>query len=651
MRSLTALVTRGREHSELRVLDSCILGVRRFAWELAPHFSGPILLAADRGVAVAADASLYYKSELRRKLESRGVRARGAAPAELILAAYRAWGRDCTDHLEGSFSFVLWDSVSRSLLAARDFNATRPLFHTMVEGTLVVASSIRALLAYPGCSDELDIVTIAERAALLAGSPTQTSYRAISQLRPGWSLQCGAADPVPRLWRHWKPPVFVDESESTLEEGVEQLRAILGAAVEERLTPDGPTAITLSGGHDSPAVFALASAALGHEPSSHSIQPISVSYPPGDPGREDEMIREIAEYWGAEPRWIDSQQVPAFVDLDAEAAARDDAFGHIFHRILRTEMATGRKLGARVVLDGHGGDFLFAVSTGYYADLLRVGSWIELAREWRANGGGTWGDFARSAVKPTLPANALSLISRWRSRPIHPPGFSRLPADWFRRDFVRQADLLQRELANQPPREGLGMGAYEAIWSLTSSMFMAPAASLGTIALEEGVESRSPFLDERVIRYAATRPRRERRSAGESKRLLRAAMAGLLPDHLRTQRRFKTGLMSAYFVKGCLRVVETVNANDPAPALTDLGMVDRKVLSDACRRFKETRSRSLAGRIIFTLNADAWVRTRPPATGTGTDRPSSEWRPPRRASDLSSYDRSDRTTPPAAVGN
>jgi asparagine synthase (glutamine-hydrolysing) len=620
---MAALARRGDEYAELRTWGSCTFGVSRFSWELENAFSGPVLTATDGSIAVAADATLFYKPDLRRRLAGSGIRPSSDAPAHLILAAYRAWGSACVDYLEGDFAFVAWDMNSRTLFAACDFVGKRPLFHAMVDDTLVVASSVRAVLAYPGCPDDLNLVAITEDAALLTGSPTETSYRAVSRLPPGWSLGFRPGDSRPRSGRYWTPPVFADTGRSDFETGAEELRELLTAAVTERLGSSGATAISLSGGYDSPALFAVGSAALASESSPRTLRPVSVSYPPGDPGREDERIEEIVARWGCSAEWVDSATEPLVEDLSSEAAERDGAFVHPFQRIIRRTMRATRALGARVMLDGAGGDFLFQVSSRYYADLFRAGSWRELAREWRVDGGGTVRDFFRSAVLPVLPPGTIATLGRLRGRTVHPPGFSRRVPWWFEPGFVKRSALQERELAHQPPRDGLGMAAYESSWYLTAQPFSRLAAALGDVAVREGVEGRSPFMDVRLIRFAASRPRWERRSDGEVKRLLRASVVGVLPDDVLKPRPVKTGTIGRYFAEGFLHLLDTVEPGIEAPALARAGIVDPVALQDACRRFRETGSVPLASGLFSTFAADAWLRARCGVQASGS---SAAWR-------------------------
>ncbi len=101
--ALDALRVRGRDREELHREDAALLGVLRHDWELAPWISGNVLLARDQesGVVVAADAALYYRDDLLRAMGQAGIRSRGSNPAELILAAYLAWGDSCPDATRG----------------------------------------------------------------------------------------------------------------------------------------------------------------------------------------------------------------------------------------------------------------------------------------------------------------------------------------------------------------------------------------------------------------------------------------------------------------------------------------------------------------------------------------------------------------------
>src|SRR5689334_129304 len=119
-RMLAALSSRGDRVERSREGES-VLAVARFSWELADEFSGPALIVHDDDISVGADATIYHRADLLQRLAASNVRPRGRTAAHLIAAAYRAWGTDCTQYLEGDFAFVVLDRKSRRTFAARDF--------------------------------------------------------------------------------------------------------------------------------------------------------------------------------------------------------------------------------------------------------------------------------------------------------------------------------------------------------------------------------------------------------------------------------------------------------------------------------------------------------------------------------------------------
>lgn len=595
-----------------------LLGVARHAWELDPGFCGDVLVVAEGDLVVAADAAIYYRDDLRRRLARCGVHASGDTASHLILAAYRAWGTECAEYLEGDFAFVVWDRAARRVCAARDFSGKRTLFYAELGETLVIASTVAGVLAHPACPEELNMTALAETAGGLFAASHETAYRAIRALPGGWTLvgrigsegAAGWAEPV----RHWRPPAMAPRDDLSFEEAAHVLRELLERAVCERIPPRAPASVWLSGGWDSTAVFAAGRAALRAGGDPHALLPVSMSYPPGDPGREDELIQAVADHWQVPVHWVDITHVPFFDHVRERAAQRDEPFAHPFEMWLRALARGSRAVGAHVALDGVGGDQLFQVSEVYLADLLRAGRWRELAREWRAKGmhGTGFRNFFRWAVQPLLPAPALRAAAMLRNgRPL--VGYlERRPPAWFDEGFVRRHRLEERERAFTPQRGRISCVSYETKWYLTHPYFPRVFGCVSGITLEEGVEIRSPLYDKRIVEFALTRPRWERSSGPETKRLLRRAVRGLLPDEVLAPRKVKTGVTSGYFDR---------SMRDAFPPLRDeviqtselerFGIINAKEF----RRSSEEYLRRAAGgqvgvNLFFTLQTELWLRAR-----------------------------------------
>ena len=611
------LRSRGADRADRWRDGNAVVAVVRAAWEMADGFAGGVLVGQDDDLVVAADATFYYVADLERKLASSGVRPRSRAPSHLILAAYRAWGDACVEHLEGDYAFVVWDRRRRRMLCARDFGATRPLFYALLGGTLVVASTLGAVLAHPACEPELDEVALAAAAAALFAVPDETVYRGVKRLPPGHTLtwEPGVA---PRVTRVWEPPLFVGEDQPAVpfDEAAAELRALLVRATEERLDRSGPTALTMSGGWDSPAVFGAGQEALRlGSPAGRTLVPVSMSFPEGDTGREDETIAAIAAHWRSEVHWVDIRAVPMFDRLQERIAARDEPFAHPYETFNRALARRARETGARVCLNGVGGDALFQASAGFLADLLRRGRLRSTLREWQSLSGPSgrrWKELGRWGVLPLVPRRVLRAAGWVReTRPMR-RYLDRLPPPWLADGFARRVDLAKRELAHVPPRRaGEGVASYEASWMISYPFFWHIFETLYQSQFEEGVELRSPLFDERVLRFAATRPRVERNSGGDVKRLLRAAMRGLLPDEVLAPRADKTGTLGTYFGRSIRENFATVfEPTFDRSLMAQLGIFDARQLVTKSRQSAQRLGADDAWWLMFALATEIWLQQR-----------------------------------------
>ena len=614
---LARMTARGADSSD-RWTDgrprTASLGVSRHGWELAAVEPRGVI---HRGaLAIIADATLYYRNDLRRLLGEQGtpVPSDGSS-AELIVAAYEAFGDGCVHRLEGDFAFVIWDARRARLFAARDFTGRRTMFHAQAGDMLAIASTIGALAAVPGVSRKLSMTTLATAAAGLWQHSPETGYRAIAELGAGHTLTAPVDSPAV-IRRYWTPPSHIARKREPIAEASLELRALLAKAVDERMSPDGPTAVSLSGGWDSSAVYgaghlALERAARGSGTTARSLYPVSISYPEVDPGREDEIIDAITGRFNANSDWIHVNDVGVFPDAGIDAGGRDEPFAHAYEHWNRALSRGARRGGARVILDGTGGDQLFQVSDMFLAELFREGRWVELAHQWRAGGRSGALSFYKTAVRPALPAWVIDLIATARrtSKPSH--YLERRPSFWFRMRFLEQHGVLEAERAARPPLTPSNMVLAESQAFLTFPFYTRIMRTLSGFALEEGVELRAPLLDDRVVKFAVARPWSDRVDGAETKLTLRGAMRGVLPDSVLAPRPHRTGVTSAYFLRqlrGPGRPHFEAMLNDSA--LASIGMIDISRMRLAWEHLLRHDDDELGGRLFFTLQADRWYRAR-----------------------------------------
>lgn len=604
-RALAAMRRRGGDASRIVSCGDATLAIACDRWEGTGTGANSVAIASEAGIVVVADAALYYRSDLLRALRARDTCPAGPTPAHLILAAYRAWGDGCASRIEGDFAFIVWDSAARRMIAARDVGATRPLFYTETRDGLVLASAVAGLVA-AGAEPALNLAHLGEVAAGLALDETSTCLASIERIPAAHTLFC-VGDARPALARHWEPPTFERGHRLTLEDGAAVLRDLLTRAVQERLDGARPTSVWLSGGWDSPAVFGAGMLATGGDVD--RVRAVSITYPVGDPGREDELITSTVQRWGATPHWIDSTHVSLLDQLCDGAASRDEPFAHVFEHWNRALARGSRAVNSHVALHGNGGDQLFQVSLVYLADLVRGGRLLAAARECRARGVRDARTLFRWAIQPLLPAFALDTAAALRrGRPLRAYLEREVPA-WITPEFARRNAFQERARTTPRRRRGESFAGVESRYYLTAPYFPRVYACLSGIAREEGVEVRSPLMDARVIAFAAERPREERASRRETKRVLRAAMRGVIPDDVLAPRRVRTGTTGRLFGRalrdaGAGLVEKAVRDS----RLAELGIIEPAALRRGWEEWKASGDGNLGVALFLTLQTEFWTR-------------------------------------------
>ncbi len=594
-----------------RIGDDVLLGVAVPTWDEASTRR----IATDGRYTVVAHAAVFYRDALVSALASSGERTAvaGDSAVELILAAVRAWGWRSVDHLEGEYAFLVWDAKEGTLFAARDHSGSRALFFTRIGDGLAVASSLRLLRALPGCETAWNLVALAEDAADLDLTvASETAVAAIERLPAGHTLQWrrgGAA----RVSRWWEIPIFEQDSRVPFEEAAEELKRLIADAVAERCDLLRGSAVMLSGGYDSPALYAAGNWRLGDATTPAPLRSVSFSHPPGDPGREDELIAAVTARWGAIPHFISTDSVPASEPSLALARGREEPFYHTYELWNRSLALGCRAQDARIAMNGNGGDPWFSTSPVFLADLMRQGRLLAFRREWHALWRTmNWYAVFKTAVQPNLSPRALSVVTRLRGgRPLADASVKALPA-WMGESMRDSPELLARRRVTYERRRGEGHSAAERTWYLRSA-FAERITALGfSICQGAEVELRTPFLDARIIRFAATRPRWESNSARQNKYLLRRSMKGLVPDGVLAPRSERTGLPVTYLDRTLdAHLVEARHAFRDGMLLAKLGIGDHGKLLEEIDGFLAGRieDRERGATLVAAVQAEWWLRT------------------------------------------
>ncbi len=205
---------------------------------------------------IVYNGEVYNHQDSRQKMEARGHQYRTHSDTESIVQLYEEYGRDCVQHLQGMFAFVIWDQRRRVLFGARDRLGIKPFYYRHENGSLLFGSEIKTILAHPGVHAEFNRSMLGEYLAFGYTSGDQTMFSGIRKLMPGhWFELDEAGD-----WRggqYWDLQVTPDDGSLPEKHYIDMYRAGLEQAVSSHLMSDVPLGVFLSGGVDSSAVAAL----------------------------------------------------------------------------------------------------------------------------------------------------------------------------------------------------------------------------------------------------------------------------------------------------------------------------------------------------------------------------------------------------------
>jgi len=605
-RLLGSLSSRAALPGETWAANDAVLAAGALPWEAdVTAWRGPLVQDCGRFV-IAADACLFSVTDAAPE-PGGGATEVGRTTADVVADLVARHDIRFAEFLDGDFAFAIWDKERHRLILARDQWGSRPIAFAATPGGALFSTSMATVVLHPDVPGTLDEDYLAFAAAHVTAPADRTPYARVRMVPAGSTIVLTREGAISR-WHRRRVPAFepaLPHVPATTAAG--DLRRLLMDAVARRLAPS-PAAVWLSGGYDSPAVFAAAEAGRRTGVHHTELRPVSLSYPEGDVGREDHLIEAIASFWGVPIRWIHTRDIRLLAEAEERARQREDPLAHPFEPVQRALARAARDAGCRIVLDGNGGDQAFAGSIVARADALQSGRWGSLLRSYRRTRLGLRA-FARPAILPLLGRDTRAWISAVRGRPLRGYWDETIP-EW----MVPRASLEQAAQAHVDPEPGESPSSYEARFLLTHPYLARVVSWVHTFGLEEGIILRSPLLDQRVIHFAARRPAEERFDGRSAKLLLRDSVRGLLPEKVLAPRPQKTGTPVDYvkreYHEGLLNLLRSRFAGSRRTLLAEIGVLEPGRLRSALETFEAKRDYQLGHRLYSTLQVEWWLAAR-----------------------------------------
>jgi asparagine synthase (glutamine-hydrolysing) len=538
--------------------DGCVgLGHRRLSiLDLTDAGKQP-MRCLDGRYWITFNGEIYNFVELRKELEGRGYHFRTQSDTEVIVAAYDAWGDLCVLHFNGMWAFAIWDVERRELFLSRDRFGIKPLRYCMTPGRFAFASELKAFRHLAGFTvreNEPEMRNLLARGGM---SMEDTIFQDVRRLPGGYNMVVSAKGM--RTWRWWSTIDHLPQVPRRRSEQVEQFRELFFDAVRVRLRSDVPVGSCVSGGLDSSSIL-CAIPHLG---------------PPGDRETADSHHAFVATFPGT--MW-DEREYAEEAIRTARAHAHilpiefDDVLAGIRQYAYDIEMVGDnlsiphwltyrnlRRNGVVVTLDGNGADEMLAGYQRVFRGALR-------AR----------GSLFRAPVRTLdLIGTLRGLAGEGSSFAEGPPGFGRLLTEYD--PFLRQtwrvagrgmtiARTARGALHRRPRSSPAAAIPVAPEWTAqTGPITYMDEETLGVVAelgpfkgqlykefhgtnlplllrtfdrcsMAHGIEMRMPFMDWRLVTYVFALPEQSIAGGGYTKRVLREAMRGVLPEKIRTRR-------------------------------------------------------------------------------------------------------------------
>jgi asparagine synthase (glutamine-hydrolysing) len=536
----------GLAHRRLSIID------------LSPSGHQPMTDSSGQYVIVL-NGEIYNFQELRHELETKGYYFRSTSDTEVLLAVYREWGTNCLSHLNGAFVFGIYDSSRRCLFLARDRVGEKPLFYSLVDGTLTFASELKALMADPDFQRRLNLEALEYYLAFGYVPGSHCILENVKKLPPAHALIFNIDSSDIHVWRYWQLPEPPQDQECSEEALEKQLERLLEDAVRKQLVADVPVGVLLSGGVDSSIVTAMAARV-----SSRPVKTFTISFPGHGAYNDAPYARIVAGHFGTEHVELALDQTSSeLLPLLAKQYDEPIADSSMVPTFLVTQLVRQQ---VKVALSGDGGDELFGGYLYY--------SWIQSQERIRRLIPCPIKNMVKYIATDALPVglrgrnyiiNLMSDLQDGLAR-------SNVYFDESSRDrLLTPLGAKRASISAEALKRSLILTQYSSLQQATRLDFSttlpdAFCVKMDRASMLNSLEVRAPWLDYRIIEFAFGQvPDYWRATTHERKILSRRLAERLLPRQLDLKRKQGFSLpLQAWFKGAWGRYMENVLAEaDP----------------------------------------------------------------------------------------
>ena len=513
---MTAIKHRGPDDEGLYIDKNLGLGhVRLSIIDLTPSGHQP-LYSDDNRFIIVYNGEIYNYLEIKDTLIDKGIIFRTGSDTEVILKAYIEWGVDCLSLLRGMFAFVIYDNLTKELIAVRDRFGIKPFYYYLDKNKFVFASEIKAILTNPDIAAKLNEIMLHDFMVFnRTDHDEQTCFQNIMNLRPAHFLKINLQFRVEiRKW--YRLP---DVAETLQDEELEcKLLYELRNSIKYHLVSDVPVGTALSGGLDSSAIVCLMREILGTKT---KINSFSAVYDNKWEKDEKKYVDVVSDYAHLTSHFIIPTADNLVTELDKIIYHQEEPFATSSMFAGWCIMKLANENNVKVLLNGQGSDEIFSydyMSAFYFYELFTRGKLIEFSKQFsyflkkqQFNKLFTTKLFL-FLLSPELLKNKLIRYNQpWM-------------ASYFYEDYKDKSNFYNNFFNVGNLNESV---KNHLIYKLNHLLRVEDKN-----AMAHSIETRVPFLDHKLVEFALTIPSHEKVQNGQVKYILKKSLENHIPEEI-----------------------------------------------------------------------------------------------------------------------
>lgn len=506
---------------------------------------------------ITFNGEIYNYAEIKAELEIKGHSFHSHSDTEVILHAYAEWGSKSLQKFIGMFALVIYDEANKQLFACRDRAGVKPFFYYWKNGLFLFASELKAIVQHPAFTKEINLAAAAAYMQYGYVPTPHCIFKDTHKLKPGHFLDFNITNRELNVKQYWnvydaynKPPLKID-----LPEAIEETEKLLTNAFQYRMVSDVPVGVFLSGGYDSSCVTALL-----QKNNTEKIKTFTIGVP--DAGlNEAPYAKEIAAHLGTDhTEYYCTQkealeivpQLPFFYD---EPFADSSAIPTSLVSKIAREKVT-------VALSADAGDEIFA---GYnrYDYIMKYGKQLQAIPGFMRK--------SAAALLNIIPAGSIPILNKkylFHSRYEKVKLLLKSPTehnillsltkqmgeDDIAALFKSPIDILSTAFDSKELKpEFHSTLSYIMAIDYQTYLLDDILQKVDRAGMSVSLEGREPFLDHRIIEWAAQLPMEYKYNKGNKKYILKQIVHKYLPKEMMDRPKMGFGIPIANWLQNDLK--------------------------------------------------------------------------------------------------